>query len=38
VRDNRNTLALVMAAYDSTAQGRWVEMDQYALRVPAARA
>ena len=29
VRDNRNTLALVMAAYDSAASGKWVEMSQY---------
>jgi predicted dehydrogenase len=28
-RDNRNTLALVMAAYDSAASGRWVEMNSY---------
>jgi predicted dehydrogenase len=29
-RDNRNTLALVMAAYDSAASGKWVEMSSYA--------
>lgn len=29
IRDNRETLALVMAAYDSAAQGRWVEMSEY---------
>ena len=28
-RDNRNTLALVMAAYDSAESGRWVEMSDY---------
>jgi predicted dehydrogenase len=38
LRDNRNTLALVMAAYDSAAQGRWVEMDQYGSRVSARNA
>jgi predicted dehydrogenase len=36
VRDNRNTLALVMAAYDSAASGRWVQMEHY--REPAAHA
>jgi D-apiose dehydrogenase len=30
-RDNRNTLALVMAAYDSAASGKWVEMSRYAV-------
>jgi predicted dehydrogenase len=29
IRDNRNTLALVMAAYDSAASGKWVDMNQY---------
>ncbi|HEV3330994.1 MAG TPA: Gfo/Idh/MocA family oxidoreductase [Bryobacteraceae bacterium] len=37
VRDNRNTLALVMAAYDSAASGKWVEVKQYAYQEPAAR-
>ena len=30
IRDNRNTLALVMAAYDSAETGRRVDMKQYA--------
>ncbi|HWE49883.1 MAG TPA: Gfo/Idh/MocA family oxidoreductase [Bryobacteraceae bacterium] len=30
IRDNRNTLALVMAAYDSATSGEWVRMSQYA--------
>jgi predicted dehydrogenase len=29
VRDNRNTLALVLAAYDSAASGRWIDMRDY---------
>lgn len=29
-RDNRNTLALVVAAYDSAATGQWIEMSRYA--------
>ncbi len=29
IRDNRETLALVMAAYDSAASGQWVEMSRY---------
>jgi D-apiose dehydrogenase len=29
VRDNRNTLALVMGAYESAASGKWIEMSQY---------
>jgi predicted dehydrogenase len=32
VRDNRNTLALVIAAYDSAASGTWVDMKQYACQ------
>ncbi len=31
VSDNRKTLALVMAAYDSAAQGRWVTMADYGV-------
>jgi D-apiose dehydrogenase len=30
IRDNRDTLALVMAAYDSAASGQWIDMKQYA--------
>lgn len=37
IRENRNTLALVMAAYDSAASGQWVEMNRYAYRDVAAR-
>ena len=37
VRDNRNTLAMVMAAYDSAASGRWVDMNQYSCQMPAAK-
>ena len=32
VRENRNTLALVMAAYDSAASGQWIEMSRYAYQ------
>jgi predicted dehydrogenase len=36
IRENRNTLALVMAAYDSAASGQWIEMKRYACQdVPA---
>jgi predicted dehydrogenase len=38
IRDNRNTLALVLAAYDSAASRKWIEMDQYACRIPTAKA
>ena len=29
IHDNRNTLAMVMAAYDSAASGQWVDMSRY---------
>ncbi len=32
IHDNRRTLALVTAAYDSAAAGRWVEMREYEPR------
>jgi D-apiose dehydrogenase len=32
IRDNRDTLALVMAAYDSAASGKWIDMKQYAYQ------
>jgi predicted dehydrogenase len=32
IRDNRDTLSLVMAAYDSAASGQWVEMREYAYQ------
>ena len=31
IRDNRKTLALVMASYDSAARGQWVDVEQYAF-------
>jgi predicted dehydrogenase len=37
VRDNRNTLALVMAAYDSAELGEWVSMSRYAADVAKAQ-